>query len=423
MPEGLQRVFQPGRAALRPRPAQHRALQRRDRSRVELARRMLEQREQRHRRKAVQRRFGGEPREHAGRRIGKRVAAGIVHRHVPARQRRQHAAGQRPVGRHQRGGLAGIVHRLAQRNGDGQRLLLGVGGLDHRDAGERGIGMSGESRHPPGVPAKARWPRPAAAPPRPGVRGRAVRAAPAPSRCRGRCRCVCSSADMANCGWPCAASVSASPLGDHVPGRVVEIGVEAGQHQRAVRQLARWWRAMSRSPGSSRSSLPRSPGRCWSQAVWLRPRSACRGARPARCGLSPSGVAGQCRADDLQEVERLLPVFVHVGPAPARRAGPTSPAASPCRPSAAPDPGERQRRGRTVGDERRLIASPRGAMRRAHFRIKLRERHGALEVRRAPPADRAPRRRSRRSRLRRRQAHPRRRRRSARCAAGSPRRA
>ena len=103
---------------------------------------MLEQRQQRHRRQAVQRGFGGEPREHAGRRVGQRVAAGIVHRHVPARQRRQHAAGQRAVGRHQRGGLAWNLHRLAQRDRDGQRFLLGIGGFDHRDAFDRGVGMA-----------------------------------------------------------------------------------------------------------------------------------------------------------------------------------------------------------------------------------------------------------------------------------------
>ena len=54
---------------------------------------------------AFERGLGGEPREHAGRRVGQRIAAGIVDRHVPARQRRQHAARQRAVGRHQRCGL------------------------------------------------------------------------------------------------------------------------------------------------------------------------------------------------------------------------------------------------------------------------------------------------------------------------------
>ena len=93
--ECRQRMRQPRAAGLRPRPAQHRALQHRHRAAIEPAHRVLEQRQQRHRRQAFERRLGDEPREHAGRRVGQRVAAGIVHRHVPARQRRQHAAGQR----------------------------------------------------------------------------------------------------------------------------------------------------------------------------------------------------------------------------------------------------------------------------------------------------------------------------------------
>ena len=105
---------------------------------------MFEQRQERHRRQANQRGLGGEPGKHAGRRVGQCVAAGIVHRHVPARQRRQHAAGQRPVRRHQRGDLARNLHRLAQRHRDGQRLFLGVGGLDHCNACHRGVGTYGE---------------------------------------------------------------------------------------------------------------------------------------------------------------------------------------------------------------------------------------------------------------------------------------
>ena len=53
---------------------------------------------------------------------------------VPARQRGEHAARQRAVGRDQRRGLACRLDRLAQRDRDGERLLLGVGGLDHRQA-------------------------------------------------------------------------------------------------------------------------------------------------------------------------------------------------------------------------------------------------------------------------------------------------
>ena len=88
---------------------------------------MLDEREQRHRRKAAERRFGRQPGEHAGRRVGEHIAAGIVDRHLPARERRKHAAGERPVGRDQRGALLRRFHRLAQHDRDGERLLLGIG--------------------------------------------------------------------------------------------------------------------------------------------------------------------------------------------------------------------------------------------------------------------------------------------------------
>ena len=90
----------------------------------------LTQRQQRHRRQVLERGLGGEPREHAGLGVGQRVAAGIVGRHVPASERGADAARQRAVRRHQRGGLL-LVHGLAQRDRDRERLLLGIGGLDH----------------------------------------------------------------------------------------------------------------------------------------------------------------------------------------------------------------------------------------------------------------------------------------------------
>ena len=92
---------------------------------------MLEQRQQRDRGEAVKRGFGGEPGKHSGRRFGERVAAGILGENIPARQRGEHAAPERAVRRHQRGGLA-VVHGFAQRHRDGQRLFLGIGCFDHR---------------------------------------------------------------------------------------------------------------------------------------------------------------------------------------------------------------------------------------------------------------------------------------------------
>jgi len=68
-------------AAPRPRPAQHRALECSNGARMgifwrtEPHQRMLEQRQQRNRREPFDRGFGGKPREHAGGRVGERVAA------------------------------------------------------------------------------------------------------------------------------------------------------------------------------------------------------------------------------------------------------------------------------------------------------------------------------------------------------------
>ena len=92
--------------------------------------RMLEQREQRHRRQAFERGFGRKPREHAGLGVGQRIAAGVVGQDVPASERGADAARQRAVRRHQRGGLV-LVHGFAQRDRDRERLFLGIGGFDH----------------------------------------------------------------------------------------------------------------------------------------------------------------------------------------------------------------------------------------------------------------------------------------------------
>ena len=109
--EARQRVREAGRARLRPRSAQDRELERRDGARVapgrraEAETRVLEQRQQRHRRQPFERGFGREPCEHAGLGVGQRIAAGIVGHDVPAPERGADAARQRAVRRHQRGGL------------------------------------------------------------------------------------------------------------------------------------------------------------------------------------------------------------------------------------------------------------------------------------------------------------------------------
>ena len=77
-------------AGARAGPAQNAAFESRDGGAVrpggglQPQQRMLEQRQERHRLEAAERCFGGEPREHAGRRIGKCIAARIVDRDMPA---------------------------------------------------------------------------------------------------------------------------------------------------------------------------------------------------------------------------------------------------------------------------------------------------------------------------------------------------
>ena len=99
---------------------------------------MLEQRQQRHRRKLAERRFRRKPRENPRRRFRKRLTAGILSRDFPARERRLDAPGERAIRRDQRGGLA-LMHRFAQRHRDRERLLLGIGRLDHADVFQRAV--------------------------------------------------------------------------------------------------------------------------------------------------------------------------------------------------------------------------------------------------------------------------------------------
>ena len=142
--ERMRQTFAPG---FRPWPTQQRALEHRDGMRLravvlsEPQQRMLEQREQRDRFKTFERRLGGQACEGPGLRVGERIAAGIVDRHAPAFERRGDAPCQRAVRGHQRGALGRRLHRLAQTNGDGERFLLGVGGLDQRQSGDCGVGI------------------------------------------------------------------------------------------------------------------------------------------------------------------------------------------------------------------------------------------------------------------------------------------
>src|SRR6185437_13916121 len=125
------------------RTAQQRAFQRGDGGAVgtgggaQPQQRMLEQRQQRDRFEAAKGGLRRQPREHTGRRVGQRIAAGIIDRYAPALQRSDDAARQRAVGRHQRGGFVLGLNRFAQTNGNSERFFLGIGGFDHRKRFQR----------------------------------------------------------------------------------------------------------------------------------------------------------------------------------------------------------------------------------------------------------------------------------------------
>ena len=307
-----------------------------------------------------ERRLGGEPREHAGRRVGERVAAGIVDRHVPARQRRQHAAGQRAVRRHQRGGLAGIStasrSATAIASASSSALAASITAMLSSAASAWAAKSALRQALLPklagrGGPQRLRSKAFAAMRRRRGASvDHASRTMPMllQQRRHGELR-------MAVRGFGCRRrrrrSASRSLRRDRCRDR-------AAPARRAA--AWRWWRAVSRSPGSSRSSLPRSPGRCWSRAAWLRPRSACRGARPARCDPFPSRSAGQCRADESSGSRSVCSQYLSIS------SGTSSSSRSQLhlpRRHVVHQAGEilrqRQRRGRAVGDQRRVIAAAR----------------------------------------------------------------
>ncbi len=114
--------------------------------RAEPRQRMLEEREQLHRREPLERCVCDETREHAGCGLAERIAAGIVRRDVPAFERDQDPPRQRAIRRHQGGGARRCIERFAQGDGDGERLLLDIGRLDHGDGVHRPRERAGRVR-------------------------------------------------------------------------------------------------------------------------------------------------------------------------------------------------------------------------------------------------------------------------------------
>ena len=162
-----------------------------------------------------------------------------------------------------------LLDRFAQRDRDGERLFLGVGGFDARQAFERGVGMAAKV----GIGACARATgrsRPTDAAPRTAAaRGRMLRQALRRRRVRFRSASAAPAWRIADVpararrhrACPRRRSAATNPRRDRCRARAAPRRRAAG---------ARWSRSTPRSRGSSRSSRRRSPGR----------RSCARAARP-----------------------------------------------------------------------------------------------------------------------------------------------
>ena len=228
---------------------------------------------------------------------------------------------------------------------------------------------------------------------------------------------------MANCGWPAIGAPLSPRPPMSVPAVVVEIGVEAGQHHRAVRQSGDGReQRRGRRDRAGRAGGDHRRARCRVEARGSRPRSACRAAPPARSRRARRGSRGQVSRAIFRNPQRQLPIFVEIARAPGRRGAShgtcrvVMSSISRARSSASASAAAGCRRPAAA---RRAGAAP--AV-RAHFEDQRGEQHAALQAaERRRQVERAcgaiAGRRLRRTRFR-----PRRCRRSARCAAGSRRR-
>ena len=370
-----QRVREARGAGPRTRAAQDRKLQRGDGLRVRARRgaeaeaRVLEHREQLDRRQLAERRFRHEPREHAGLGVGQRVAAGVVGLDGPAPERGGDAARQRAVRRHQRGGLV-VVHRLAQRDRDRERFVLGIRGFDHRDVCQRRVARRFVDALRPALRSHR---RPHRLGDEPRARGAfaehghvGARDADAPQqRVHGELRMARSRRLLLLAA-------------DQRPGLIVEIGVEAGQHHGAARQACdgreqlrgRRHRA-GRACGDHRAAMRFEP-----LAFRLDQEIAPR----RRIDLVPLGQdRGPRLAGDLQELERLLPVLVVFARHDVIEAAPLDLPRRHVVHQPRERVGERERGGRAVRDQRLTGSGPQ-AGRCDPFQHELRQQHAPFEA-------------------------------------------
>ena len=214
-----------------------------------------------------------------------RPAGGIVDLDPPALQLDRDAARQAAIRRDQRRDLSRRLGRLAQDDGDGERLLALVRGLDDARRPSSASAFSRADSAASLAPALGRV-RPAASLRRRSGSRRcsaALRLAERLDIARARTPSVSSSSFRPYCGWPApAGSRSLGPIAR--PASVVEPLVEAGQHDRAVRQAGdrREQRRRGRHRAGRAGGDDRSRRAVAEQPLRLARGSACRGARRDR---------------------------------------------------------------------------------------------------------------------------------------------
>ena len=233
------------------------------------------------------------------------------HMHVPGFEPRRHPARQRLIGRDQRRRLAGRLHRLAQDEGDGFRLVLAVGRLQDRHARQRlvHLALAGSRRR---TGASAAWCRPGASP-----------------RWSASARAFCAvDGVVPGSGWTCSRAMPSSleQLG-HAELRMLGMGrrdrASSCPHRASGRAPAAPAR---RSPGrappaissSAAGSAPVTPatitgalgGCACSRATSARSRRLrCSTGEASRCSAR---CAGQNCVTMLQELERARPMLGEV---------------------------------------------------------------------------------------------------------------
>ena len=188
--------------------------------------RMLERREQRHRRGLFRDHPGGEPETGAGWRLAERHTRRIVDLDLPAPKLRRDPARQRTVHGDEGGGAAGSLQRAPHNDGDDARFLLRAGAVDAVKVAQRlrplrrqcAPGGDGLGRpHGVGHQAGARA----------GCAGAVLLLA------RPRLHVAARDADM---GEQPLERVLRMGGADGLPGLVVGLGVEAGEDDHALRQ-------------------------------------------------------------------------------------------------------------------------------------------------------------------------------------------